>query len=159
MLTFLNQAQKIRDAFYGSGSLGFAYNLRPKLDPRWKDAVLDLKVDGQPYSWNGPYQHTFNWPARPGATDNGVVATMRSSGAPGVPFVSEGGVWGIFRIIGDADVRDENNRMVVWKYSSRGRRELMDVPVQVEIVDFPGGVDVFNPKFWEHFRCPQVAVR
>jgi type VI secretion system protein ImpL len=160
MLDFLNQAQRIRDAFYGPGSqLGFTYIMRPTLDKRWNDAVLELKVDGQPVLLNGPYQRTFNWPARPGATDNGVVVTIRSQGTPAIPVISRGGIWGIFRIIGDAEPRDEGSRTVIWKYSSLGRPVPLEVPVQVEIVEFPGLVDVFNPKFWEHFRCPQVAVR
>jgi len=34
----------------------------------------------------------------------------------------------------------------------------VDPPVQLDIVDFPRGQDVFNPKFWDGLRCPSVAV-
>jgi hypothetical protein len=29
----------------------------------------------------------------------------------------------------------------------------------MEIVEFPGGMDVFNPKFFEGFQCPPKAVQ
>jgi hypothetical protein len=29
----------------------------------------------------------------------------------------------------------------------------------LEIVVSPGGMDVFNPKFWEGLRCPSAAVQ
>jgi type VI secretion system protein ImpL len=160
MLTYLNHAQQIRDAFWASGQLGFTFILRPKPDPRWKNAALELKVDGQPFQWDSlMLQHSFTWPARPGAPDVGVVATMRIPDTPAAPFTAEGGFWGIFRIMADAEPREEGDGLVVWKYSGRGRRELMGAPVQVEIVGFPGGADIFNPKFWEHLRCPKVAVQ
>ena len=58
--------------------------------------------------------------------------------------------------------RDLNAKLVEWKYTSSGvgRREPIEpAPVQLEIVGFPGGQDVFNPKFWEGLRCPAVAVQ
>jgi hypothetical protein len=29
----------------------------------------------------------------------------------------------------------------------------------MEIVDFPGGVDIFNPRFFDALQCPAKAVQ
>lgn len=160
MLAFLNRAQQIRDAFYAPAAtqLGFSYNLRPKLDSRLKDFTLALRIDGVQFEWTSALRHQFTWPALPGTKDPGAVASLKT-GATDLPFVSQGGVWGIFRVLGEAEPRDIGAREVEWKYSSRGRREPMGVPVQLEIVEFPNGVDIFNPRFWQDFRCPAVAVQ
>ncbi len=80
----------------------------------------------------------------------------------GIPIASRGGIWGIFRILGDAEPRDLNAKLVEWKYTSGGvgRREPIDpAPVQLEIVIFRADQDVFNPRFWEGLRCPAQAVQ
>jgi type VI secretion system protein ImpL len=162
MLAFLNRAQSIVDAFYAAGPQPqFSYVLRPKLDSRLKDATLELEVDGRPFQWTSPLQHQFSWPAPPGTKEPGAVARLRSPSVA-FAFASRGGTWGIFRILNDAQPRDVGAKLVEWRYTSGGvgRPEpITPAPVQVEIVGFPGGQDVFNPKFWETLRCPAAAVQ
>ena len=165
MLAFLNRAQSIADVFYPGGATQaqFTYTLRPKLDSRLKEFTLELEIDGQPYQWTTILQHAFNWPPPPGTKNAGAVARLRSTTSNvGFAFASRGGIWGIFRILGDAEPRELNAKLVEWKYTSSGvgRREpIQPAPVQLEIVGFPGGQDVFNPKFWEGLRCPSAAVQ
>jgi type VI protein secretion system component VasK len=164
MLDFLNHAQSIADVFYPGGArqAQFTYTLRPKLDSRLKEFTLELEIDGQPYQWTNSLQHQFNWPPPPGTQNAGAVARLRTTANVGIPIASRGGIWGIFRILGDAEPRELNAKLVEWKYTSSGvgRREpIQPAPVQLEIVGFPGGQDVFNPKFWEGQRCPSTAVQ
>ena len=162
MLAFLNRAQSIVDAFFATGPQPqFSYVLRPKLDSRLKDATLELEIDGRPFQWTNPLQHQFSWPAPPGTKEPGAVARLRSPSVA-FAFASRGGTWGIFRILNDAQPRDLGAKLVEWRYTSGGvgRPEpITPAPVQVEIVGFPGGQDVFNPKFWETLRCPTAAVQ
>jgi hypothetical protein len=34
----------------------------------------------------------------------------------------------------------------------------MNPPPKIEVLEFPGGVDLFNPKFFEDLKCPGRAV-
>jgi type VI secretion system protein ImpL len=164
MLGFLNRAQAVADAFYPSGSTPpqLTYTLRPKLDSRLKEFKLELAVDGRPFLWNTSLQHQFTWPAPPGSKDVGAVVRLRLSSGAGVSIASRGGIWGIFKILGDAEPRDLGAKLVEWRYTSSGvgRREpIQPAPVEAEIVGFPGGQDVFNAKFWEGLRCPTSALQ
>jgi type VI protein secretion system component VasK len=162
MLTFLNKAQGIADVFFPGGTTQpqYSYTLRPKLDPRLKEFTLELDIDGGAYQWTGSLQHTFNWPPPKGTQNAGAVARLRTTANVGIPIASRGGIWGIFRVMKDAEARDLGAKTVEWRYTSVGRREAIEpAPVQLEIVQFPGGLDVFNPKFWEGLRCPSIAVQ
>jgi hypothetical protein len=163
MLAFLNRAQSIADAFYPGGATQaqLTYTLRPQLDPRLKEFNLELEIDGQPYQMT-VLRKAFNWPPPPGTKNVGAVARLRcTTNNMVIPVASEGGIWGIFRVFGDAEPRDLNAKAVEWKHtrSGRGRTESLDPPVNLEIVGFPGGQDVFNSKFWEGLRCPPTAVQ
>jgi len=52
-------------------------------------------------------------------------------------------------------------RFVQWS-EIRGRggavAQRLNPPVKVELVEFPGGVDLLNPKFFETLHCPDRAV-
>jgi type VI secretion system protein ImpL len=159
MLAFLNRAQAIADVFYAGGAAHakFTYTLRLKSDDRLKGASVEVEIDGQTYRWPG-YLHVFNWPAAPGSK-SGAVARRISTDFGAMPFESRSGIWGVFRLFADADPRELNDTTVQWRYSSVGQKEPMQYPVQLEIVEFPGGQDVFNPKFWETLRCPPAAVQ
>ena len=164
LLAFLNRAQSIADAFYPGGATQaqLTYTLRPKLDSSLKEFTLELEIDGRPYQWTSGLQHAFNWPPPSGTKSPGAVARLRTAANAGIPIASRGGLWGIFKILGDAEPRELNAKLVEWKYTSSGvgRREpIQPAPVQLEIVGFPGGQDVFNPKFWEGQRCPSMAVQ
>jgi len=92
----------------------------------------------------------------------GAVVRLRLSSGAGVSIASRGGIWGIFKILGDAEPRDLGAKLVEWRYTSSGvgRREpIQPAPVEAEIVGFPGGQDVFNAKFWEGLRCPTSALQ
>ncbi len=164
MLDFLNRAQATTDVFYPGGATQphFTYTLRPNLDKSLKEFNLELEIDGQPYQLT-VLRKDFNWPPPPGAKNIGAVARLRSTVSNvAFAFASRGGVWGVFRILGDAEPRELNAKVVEWKYTSSGvgRREpIQPAPVQAEIVGFPGNQDVFNPKFWEGLHCPSVAVQ
>jgi type VI protein secretion system component VasK len=164
LLAFLNRAQSIADAFYPGGATQaqLTYTLRPKLDSSLKEFTLELEIDGRPYQWTSGLQHAFNWPPPSGTKNPGAVARLRTAANAGIPIASRGGLWGIFKILGDAEPRELGAKLVEWKYTSSGvgRREpIQPAPVQLEIVGFPGGQDVFNPKFWEGQRCPSIAVQ
>jgi len=64
--------------------------------------------------------------------------------------------------MGDAEPRPLNSKMVEWKNlrGGDGRLEpIQPAPVRIEIVEFPGGRDVFNPTFFDGFQCPANAVQ
>ncbi|MGA8026475.1 MAG: type VI secretion system membrane subunit TssM [Bryobacteraceae bacterium] len=162
ILTFLNRAQAIADAFYpvGANQPHFTYTLRPKLDASYKDDVLELEIDGQAYPWTTSIQKAFTWPS-PGTGKTGVIGRIKI-GSVAFPFASRGGIWGIFRVMGDAEPRPLDSKLVEWKYvrGGDGRMEpITPAPVRLEIVDFPGGVDLFNPKFFQGLQCPIKAVQ
>jgi hypothetical protein len=78
-----------------------------------------------------------------------------------VPFASRGGIWGIFRVMGDAEPRPLGGKLIEWKYlrGGDGRLEQIQPPVRLEIVEFPSGIDVFNPSFFSGLECPGRAVQ
>jgi type VI protein secretion system component VasK len=165
MLFFLNQAQAIADAFYAGGGTQphFIYTLRPQVDSSLKDWKLTLTIDGLVKEWTpaSRIQTDFAWPAS-AAKDRGAVGHIQGgAGTMTVPFASEGGLWGIFRIMGDAEPRPPLQPVVEWKNvrTGDGRLEPLVPPVRLEIVGFPGGVDVLNPKFFQSLRCPASAVQ
>jgi type VI protein secretion system component VasK len=162
MLNFLNQAQAIADAFYPAGATQprFTYSLRPNLDPAFGDSKFELEIDGAPYLWTSPLQHSFAWPPAPNTANPGASARIR--GQFSYPFANRRGLWGIFRIMSDAEPRALLNKTVEWKFSQvgDGPKEPIDPgPVRLEFVQFPGGADVFNPKFYDGLQCPTKAVQ
>jgi type VI secretion system protein ImpL len=161
LLKFLNNAQSVMDSFYPGGAVTprLTYTFRPHLDPRLKEFTLELEIDGQPFQLTA-IQKDFAWPPPAGTKSPGAVARLRTASNAGVPIASRGGLWGIFRIIGDAAPRELNAKMVVWKDTvGVGRREPIEpAPVELEIVGLPGRPDVFNAKFWDGLACPAVAV-
>jgi type VI protein secretion system component VasK len=166
ILAFLTRAQAIADAFYPAGAAQphLTYTLRPKLDSSLKDWTLTLTIDGQVREWTptSSLQKQFTWPVQAEAKDQGAVGRIGTGdGGLSTPFASRGGLWGIFRIMGDAEPRPLSAKIVEWKYlrSGDGRLEALRPPAQMEIVEFPGGMDVFNPKFFEGFQCPPKAVQ
>jgi type VI secretion system protein ImpL len=163
MLTFLNRAQQVLDVFYASGATQpqLSFEFRPTLDKSFQDMVLELEIDGQARPFTGTLRRVFSWPGAPGAKDAGARARLKR-GDVGVAFASRAGIWGIFRILNDAQPREYRDPKVIWKSTTGpgGRPEpITPAPVQMEIVSFPGGVDVFNPAFWNELQCPKAAVQ
>jgi len=163
MLAFLDRAQEIADVFYpqGANKPQLNFTLRPKLDSRYKDWTVELIIDGRTSQWTSSViQKPFVWPAPPLSTELGAVGRIISPQSVAVPFASEAGPWAIFRIMGDAEPRPRSTKLVEWKYlrAGSGRKEPIEPPVQMEIVEFPGGKDVFSPMFFS-LQCPQKAVQ
>lgn len=163
LVTFLNRAQTLTDAFYPNGSTQpqFTYTLRPKLDASYRDAVLELEIDGHVYAWTSSIQKQFTWTAGSLGGTAGVVGRVRT-GALSFPFASRGGSWAIFHVMDDAEPRPIGSKLVEWKHMRGGDgrvEEIQPAPVRLEIVDFPGGADLFNPKFFESLQCPVKAVQ
>ena len=162
LIDFLNSAESVANVFYPNGATQphLTYILRPQLDALPKDSAVELEIDGQVNQLT-VFQKPFTWPSPPGIKSTGAVARLRTTIS--FAFASRDGVWGVFRILGDAEPRPLNSKLVVWKYTTggMGRREpIQPAPVQVEIVQFPGNQDVFNPRYWEVLQqCPKVAVQ
>ena len=162
MLSFLSKAQAVADAFFSAGSsqprLSFA--LRPNLIPEFGDSRFELEIDGTPYLWTDALQKPFTWPSGSNTPNAGAVARIR--GTVSYAFDSHRGLWGIFRIIGDAEPRPLLGKTVEWKYSllADGSKDLIRPgPVKIDIAQFPGGADVFNPRFYDGLQCPARAVQ
>jgi type VI secretion system protein ImpL len=163
MLAFLNHAQTVTDAFYPSGATQpqLIYILRPKLDSSFGTSTLEFDLDGRSYLWTSSLQKQFTWPPPPDARNLGAVAKVNVGGLS-FPFASRPGLWGIFRIMGDAEPRALGSKIVEWKYLTGGSGKpepIQPAPVRVEFVQFPGGADVFNPRFFEGLQCPVAAVQ
>ena len=163
MLNFLNRAQAVTDAFFpnGANQPQLLYTLRPKLDPAYKDAFIELELDGVTHQWKTSLQKQFVWPASPAASKVGAVGRV-VTGSLSFPFASRGGLWGIFRVMGDAEPRSISSKIVEWKYLHGGNGQsepITPAPVRLEIVEFPGGADVFNPKFYEGLQCSGKAAQ
>jgi type VI secretion system protein ImpL len=163
MLAFLNHAQAITDAFYPSGTTQpqLIYILRPKLDSSFGTSTLEFDIDGHSYQWTSSLQKQFAWPPPPDAKNLGAVAKVNVGGLS-FPFASRPGLWGIFRIMGDAEPRVLGSKIVEWKYLTGGNGQpapIQPAPVRVEFVQFPAGADVFNPRFFGGLQCPTAAVQ
>ena len=161
MLTFLSKAQAITDAFFSGNATQpqFAYILRRRADSTAKDSVLETEIDGQSHRWDTSLQAQFTWPALPGKNQGGVGRIL--TGEQVFPFASRSGPWGIFKMIDDAEPRPLLGKLLEWKSArgSNGNPELIKPPVRLDIVEFPGGVDVFNRKFFEGVKCAVTAVQ
>jgi type VI secretion system protein ImpL len=164
MLTFLNRAETIKNAFYGKGGPQpqMTYSLRPKLDPAFAatSTTVELEVDGQTQQFTNIFQKQFTWPAAAGAK-SGAIARIKTGNVVGVAFLSHPGVWGVFRMMDDAEPRTSGASIIEWKYSRADsqRDPLQPAPVRMEFPDFPGGLDLFHRDFFDGIRCPVAAVR
>jgi type VI secretion system protein ImpL len=163
MLAFLNRAQAITDAFYPSGATQpqLIYILRPKLDSSFGTSTLEFDIDGHSYQWTSSLQKQFAWPPPADTKNLGAVAKVNVGGLS-FPFASRPGLWGVFRIMGDAEPRALGSKIVEWRYITGGNGQpapIQPAPVRVEFVQFPAGFDVFNPRFFDGLQCPGAAVQ
>jgi type VI secretion system protein ImpL len=158
MLAFLTRAQQLTDVFFPGGSQQprLQYILRPV--PR-QDVGIRLEIDGTVMnSKESSIQKTFDWPARAAATPGADAFEL---GEPiKVGFGKHGGLWGVFRLFQYADERPLNAPVVVWSYvhGEHGEAQPLTPPAKVEFVQFPGGVDLFNPRFFAPLKCPGKAI-
>jgi type VI protein secretion system component VasK len=161
MLTFLNRAEAIRSAFYTKGPQPqMTYSLRSKLEPAFTaTSTVELDVDGQVQQFTNTFQKLFSWPAASGQKQ-GVVAQIRT-GTFASAFLSHPGVWGVFRMMDDAEPRTSGTSVIEWRYSTANglRDPIQPAPVRLEFSDFPSGLDVFHRDFFDGIQCPPAAVR
>jgi type VI secretion system protein ImpL len=162
LLDFLNRSQEITKAFFADGATSphLSYTLRPILEQN-SEQLISLKIDGQlhEFSRNSVRQQQFTWPAASGKQQEAVGRSGIVGFTTG--FSSHEGVWAVFRMFGDAEPRSLKEASLQWMRTKgpTGRFQTMDTPVKLDFVVFPGGVDAFNPKFFEGFRCPSKAVQ
>lgn len=159
LVEFLNRAQQLTTVFFSDAGMiqpKVKYVLRPV--PK-QPVVIKLTLDGAELNSQNPLQKTFYWPASGGAT-LGADGTM-ISGPLTTGFGHFEGTWGVFRLFQYADERPYGTKIVQWS-EIRGlggaRPQPLIPPAKVEFVEFPNGVDLFNPKFFETLQCPKRAV-
>jgi type VI protein secretion system component VasK len=134
--------------------------LRPQLANA--EQLISLKIDGQTheFSQNAVIRKSFTWPAAPGVKTEAVGRSGTRGFTNG--FSSHEGDWSVFQMFGDAEARELGQTSLEWKRTRgpSGRFEPIEPPVKLEFVGtFPGGADIFNPKFYEGFQCPAKAVQ
>lgn len=156
LLVFLNRSQGLTDALFGENTLKFRYVLRPERG----SIGFRLILDGSQLQSTDPLQKTFNWPALPGARP-GAEGVLVVNGSSVGGFGRFDGLWGVFRLFKMAEERPLNMKNVQWS-ENRGlggaAPQPIDPPVKLQILEFPGGADLFNPKFFAGLQCPKTAV-
>ncbi len=159
LVAFLNRAQSLTSVMFSENGMmqpRLRYVLRPSPG---QSVTIRVLLDGEEFTSANPLQKTFFWPAPAGARA-GAEGTIEA-GAFSSGFGRFDGIWGVFRLFQNADERPYGMRFVQWS-EIRGRggavAQRLNPPVKVELVEFPGGVDLLNPKFFETLRCPDRAV-
>jgi type VI secretion system protein ImpL len=158
LLAFLDRSQQLAGALFtenGAVQSRLRYVLR---SPPRQGVAFRLIIDGnEPLRSSEVLQKTFYWPAPPGAKQG---AEGVFEGSPG-GFGRYDGLWGVFRLFQNADERPYGAKPVTWS-AIRGLGiavpQKLDPAPRIEFVEFPGGVDLFNPKFFEALQCPSRAV-
>jgi type VI secretion system protein ImpL len=148
LVELLNRAQEFAGLFPpGAQQPQVEYDLRPTAGQKIK---IRLEIDGSTMA--SSLQQRFAWPARSGARQGAGLW------ANDIGVDQASGYWGVFKVFSSAEPRAMGAKEVVWTKSGRGEVQLLLTPVRVEFVSFPGGVDLFNPKFFEGLRCPARLV-
>jgi type VI secretion system protein ImpL len=159
LLSFLDRAQQLTGVLFAESGM-----MQPKLKyvlraVPGQGIAIRVALDGDEFNSRSPLQKTFYWPAPPGAKA-GADGTVEA-GAFSTGFGKFDGIWGVFRLFQNADERPFGTKVVTWS-EIRGRggaaAQKLSPPAKIEMVEFPGGVDLFNPKFFEALQCPTRAV-
>jgi type VI protein secretion system component VasK len=158
-LRWLNRASAIDDALFSDNSTqpSTRFTLKALPNPN----IQSLTWNGERFT-DSPKQ--FVWPGE------GVLLRVALAGGGNVPFANYSGPWGVFQLMSDADPRPPGGRRVsLTKVRGQGRRSQPsevtvnnDVPVsvQLEIVQFPGGVEgAFDKSFFTGLGCPLKAIQ
>ncbi len=162
LLSFLNRAEEFSNALYESGSpkMGLQYTLVPNAGMSLENRTLVFELDGkrQIFGKDSKIRKVFSWPAPGGASV--VAQAYIEIQDQQIWFAKSGGPWGVFRVFGGAETRPLRSKAVEWKYvrGAGGEQGSINPPVRIDIAEFPGGVDLFNPAFFEGFRCTAKAV-
>ena len=157
LLIFLNRSQDMKKAFFSESGMRMHYTLRRVPN---QTIGVHLLLDGQDLAPQESFQKNFVWPAAVGATA-GADANVVFDGGQTVGFGKFNDLWAVVRLFQNADERPLLQREIKWSFSrGQGGAALqpMNPPPKIEVLEFPGGVDLFNPKFFEDLKCPGRAV-
>jgi type VI secretion system protein ImpL len=157
-IRFVNQMQRIQDALFADGGqqMKLRYTLKPM--PGANIQAISAEIDGSKFTSTGAQSEAkqLYWPGAPGAQQ--VMIRVRAGA--NIPFASYEGLWGVFRMMADADPRPPGAKIVELSKVRRGhgRPEAVldqnDKPIVVrfELSDLPNGVDIFDRNFF-NVRC------
>ncbi len=156
-LVLFNRLAQITDALYPEGEPlpRMRYKLNPITDANLKGMALNIGGDRMTKS-----SKVFTWPSATGSQDLVLLAKL---GEADVPFASYQGLWSIFRMMNDADVRASGSHIVGLTNISHGSsrpQPVLDkdgnpITVRLEIQEFPGGIETsFDRNFFTQLRCP-----
>jgi type VI secretion system protein ImpL len=157
-IRFVNRLSAIQEALFGDGqAMRMRYSLKPVLNANIQS--VSLNIDGVSSTATGAQSQAkqFTWPGPAGSQN--VDVRVRSGAA--IPFASYQGVWGLFRLMQDADPRPAGSKTIEVSKVRQGRgtpQQVMDqndkpIVLRLEITEFPNGVDVFDKSFFT-VRCP-----
>jgi type VI protein secretion system component VasK len=157
LLEFLNRSQEITDAFFpgNSASPKLEYSLRPVSSQTSK---LIFVIDGVTMNaTESALQMSFSWPG-PDASRGAEGKVL--AGGQEFGFARYPGLWGAFHLFRAADQRTLKAPEVTWSQISGigALPQPLRPPVKVQILSFPGGIDVLNPAFFRTLTCPSKAV-
>jgi len=157
LLAFLNRSQQLTGALFTESGIKVRYVLRPVPG---QSITIRLTLDGDELNSRNPLQKTFYWPAAAGAKA-GADGTVEAGGGFSTGFGHFDGIWGVFKLFQNADERPNGKGVVQWS-EIRGRGvavpQKLNPPAKIELVELPGGVDLFNPRFFDALQCPARAV-
>jgi type VI protein secretion system component VasK len=163
-LDFLNYAQQVTSTFFPNGDAtpAMTYTLRPYFEPN-SEQVIDLNLDGKRVVFSRTHlvREDFDWPASSESARQAVGRWGSKSANISGPFSSQTGLWAVFRLFADAEPRASRQSRVEWKKArgASGRLEPIEPPVRLDILSFPGGIDVFNSVFFQSVHCPSRATQ
>jgi type VI secretion system protein ImpL len=155
-LAWLDRLTAISEAFFPNGgpTPTLTYTATPLPIPGAES--VSLEVDGQTLTTTAgqTQSKTFVWPS------GGGVLVRVKEGA-NIPFASYDGVWGIFRMLNDADPRPSGSHVIELSKVRRGHGRAESVldgnnkPIQVrlQLGTPPGRPDVFEKDFFQ-IHCP-----
>src|SRR6185312_6078397 len=151
-------------AFFSQGggvNPRLTYTLRPNLAA---GQVILLQLDGQAHEFSAgasSIQHAFTWPASSQASQEAVGRTGSSADFNSSFSSHHEGPWSVFHLFADAEPRNINDRSLEWRRTRGPSGDFSPIKptVKLEFTGFPGGADIFNPKYFESFKCPLKATQ
>jgi type VI secretion system protein ImpL len=157
-LNFLENANALRRAFYGSGGMepSVRFDLTPQAVPGVTESLLE--IDGQQllYRNERSLPTAFTWPGTEGAPQSRISIAVTGTGErPGISTID--GEWGFFRLLRRARLvpQSQTTFNVTWSLnSSDGRRHDLRYRLQARSVQNP-----FEDGFFSRIRCPDRVTR
>lgn len=161
LLAFLDRAQQLTDVLFPGGNAAAQPRLSYILRGVPGSPGVRLTIDGKEINTAASnLQVEFGWPAT-SPSQAGAEGNVILPGNVTFPFGSYPGQWAVFHLFQNADDRAVGDKRLQW---SRARGpggatlQPFNPPAKLEFVQFPGGVDLFNPRFFDALRCPSQAV-